>query len=118
MSFAAQSCNPTPPFKPSWKERRDTLRYSIEHEVTILSTLDCKCPGHVFTPADGGPWPGVILFMDGFGIRPTLFHMAQRLADGGYVVLLPDLFYRIGPIRRSIYKRCLPQAMCGKPLRR
>ena len=48
-------------------------------------------------PKDRAPWPAVIFYMDGLGIRPTLFEMAQRLADGGYVVLLPDLFYRAGP---------------------
>ena len=68
----------------------------MKHEVTLITTLDGKCPGNVFTPAGQGPWPGILLFMDGFGMRPTLFHMAQRLADAGYVVLLPDLFYRIG----------------------
>ncbi len=35
--------------------------------------------------------------MDGIGIRPALFQMAERLADAGYHVLLPDLFYRSGP---------------------
>ncbi len=35
--------------------------------------------------------------MDAGGIRPTLVDMAQRLADAGYAVLLPDLFYRYGP---------------------
>jgi carboxymethylenebutenolidase len=39
----------------------------------------------------------VIFFMDGLGIRPVLFDMGQRLADAGFVVLLPDLFYRAGP---------------------
>lgn len=39
----------------------------------------------------------VIFYMDGLGIRPTLFAMSQRLADEGYVVLLPDLYYRAGP---------------------
>jgi carboxymethylenebutenolidase len=34
--------------------------------------------------------------MDGVGIRPVLFDMGQRLADAGFVVLLPDLFYRAG----------------------
>ncbi len=34
--------------------------------------------------------------MDGFSIRPVMREMAQRLADGGYLVLLPDLYYRIG----------------------
>jgi carboxymethylenebutenolidase len=35
--------------------------------------------------------------MDGLGIRQTLFDMGQRLADAGYVVFLPDLYYRAGP---------------------
>ncbi len=68
----------------------------MEYELTTITTPDGRCPGHVFTPQGWGPWPGVILFMDGFGIRPTLLKMAQRLAGRGYVVLLPDLFYRIG----------------------
>jgi carboxymethylenebutenolidase len=34
--------------------------------------------------------------MDGFAIRPVMWEMARRLADGGYLVLLPDLYYRIG----------------------
>jgi carboxymethylenebutenolidase len=49
------------------------------------------------TPAGDGPWPGVIFYMDAGGIRAAVRDMAQRLADDGYVVLLPDLFYRYGP---------------------
>jgi carboxymethylenebutenolidase len=65
-------------------------------QVTI-TTADGACAAHVFTPSSPGPWPGVILFMDGIGIRPALFDMASRLASTGYYVLLPDLFYRAGP---------------------
>lgn len=67
------------------------------HEQVTIETRDGQCPAHVFTPQGNGPWPAVIFFMDGLGIRQTLFDMAQRLADGGYVVLLPDMFYRAGP---------------------
>jgi carboxymethylenebutenolidase len=35
--------------------------------------------------------------MDGFGPRPALFALCERLASHGYFVLLPDLFYRAGP---------------------
>ena len=50
---------------------------------------------HVFTPESGvGPWPAVVLYMDAFGIRPELASMAQRLASNGYVVALPNLYYR------------------------
>ncbi len=62
-----------------------------------IKTADGVCPTSVFQPAESGRWPGVILYMDGPGIRPALFEMGERLAAAGYVVLLPDLFYRAGP---------------------
>jgi carboxymethylenebutenolidase len=40
--------------------------------------------------------PGVILYMDAMGPRDSLYGMAQTLADAGYIVLVPDLFYRFG----------------------
>lgn len=65
-------------------------------EQVSIRTRDGECPGYVFTPSEGGRHPGVIFYMDGLGIRPTIFEMGQRLADYGYVVLVPDLFYRLG----------------------
>jgi dienelactone hydrolase len=66
-------------------------------DVTIR-TRDGQCPASVFTPAGAsGPWPGVISFRDGLGIRPSIWETGQRLADAGYLVLLPDLYYRLGP---------------------
>jgi len=68
------------------------------HEKVEIRTADGTCPAHVFTPVAGdGPRPGAIFYMDALAIRPALFAMAQRLADAGYLVLLPDLFYRHGP---------------------
>ena len=71
----------------------------MSHERVSIRTKDGDCPVHVFTPEDTskGKWPAAIFFMDGLAIRPTLFRMGQCLADAGYVVLLPDLFYRAGP---------------------
>lgn len=66
-------------------------------ESVRITTNDGECPATVFTPSEGaGPWPAVIFYMDGLGIRPALDDMGQRLADAGFVVLLPDLFYRAG----------------------
>ena len=70
----------------------------MPHEQVVIDTADGKCPTSVFAPTIGtGPWPATILYMDGLGIRPALFEMGQQLADAGFVVLLPDLFYRAGP---------------------
>ncbi len=62
-----------------------------------IQTADGVCRASVFRPAGNGPWPGVIVYMDGPGIRPVLFDMGERIASSGYLVLLPDLFYRAGP---------------------
>jgi len=63
-----------------------------------LPTADGAARAFTFTPSSGeGPWPGAIIAMDAPAIRPALFDMGQRLADAGYFVLLPDLFWRAGP---------------------
>ena len=62
-----------------------------------IKTRDGVCPSYVFRPEGQGPWPGVLFFMDGPGIRPAMFEMGERLAKSGYLTLMPDLFYRSGP---------------------
>ena len=64
-----------------------------------IATRDGLAPSYVFRPEGpgNGPWPGVLMFMDGIGIRPAMLEIGERLATYGYFVLLPDLFYRSGP---------------------
>lgn len=65
---------------------------------TAIATADGECPTFVLTPeGDDGPWPAILFYMDAGGIRPAMVAMAQRLADAGHLVLLPDLYYRHGP---------------------
>jgi carboxymethylenebutenolidase len=69
----------------------------MRKDVTI-PTPDGEARAFVFTPDAGdGAWPAVILYMDAPAIRPALFDMGRRLADAGYYVLLPDMFWRLGP---------------------
>jgi carboxymethylenebutenolidase len=69
----------------------------MPHKTLVIESQAGKIPAQVFTPAKGrGPFPAVLFFMDGRGIRPALFEMGERLASAGYYVLLPDLFYRAG----------------------
>jgi carboxymethylenebutenolidase len=62
-----------------------------------IKTRDGTCPSYVFRPSGSGPWPAVLVFMDGLGIRPAMLEVGERLATCSYFVLLPDLFYRSGP---------------------
>jgi carboxymethylenebutenolidase len=61
-----------------------------------LTTTDGVMDSYTFRPASGGAAPAVIVYMDAFGIRPDLASMAQRLADAGYFVIVPNLYYRSG----------------------
>ena len=66
-------------------------------EKVEIQTRDGTCPSFVFRPEGRGPWPAVLIYMDGVGIRPAMLEVGARLATYGYFVLLPDLFYRSGP---------------------
>ncbi|MDJ0392547.1 dienelactone hydrolase family protein [Rhodococcus sp. G-MC3] len=46
---------------------------------------------------DGERHPGVLMYTDAFGVRPVLEKMACDLAENGYFVLVPNLYYRHGP---------------------
>jgi len=68
-----------------------------------MRRLDVQIPapdghsrGTLHVPDGDGPWPGVLVFPDAGGVRETFGQMGDRLADLGYVVLVPDIYYRSG----------------------
>ena len=61
-----------------------------------IPTADGAMPTFVCRPDRGGPLPAVFLLMDAPGIREELRDMARRMATVGYLVLLPNLYYRAG----------------------
>ncbi|EPC03328.1 dienelactone hydrolase [Litchfieldella anticariensis FP35 = DSM 16096] len=66
-----------------------------------ISAADGTIDAHVFTPGNAdGPLPAVVLFTDIGGLRPCYHEKAQRVADNGYAVLMPNVYYRdaIGPL--------------------
>ncbi|WP_051342247.1 dienelactone hydrolase family protein [Pseudonocardia spinosispora] len=46
---------------------------------------------------EAGSGPGVLLFQEIFGVNDNMRGLAVRLAEAGYVVLVPDVFWRIEP---------------------
>jgi carboxymethylenebutenolidase len=61
-----------------------------------ITTTDGTCPVTLATPEGDGPWPGVVMYPDAGGPRAAFDEMAQKLADYGYAVLVPDIYYRSG----------------------
>ncbi|MFE0982023.1 dienelactone hydrolase family protein [Streptomyces rochei] len=62
-----------------------------------ILTADGRADALAAFPDGGERHPGVLMYADGFGIRPVLREMARELAGHGYYVLVPNFFYRHGP---------------------
>jgi len=43
-------------------------------------------------PVGAGPWPGVIVLHESFGLNDDIRQQADRLAAAGYLALAPDLY--------------------------
>ncbi|MCD9879800.1 dienelactone hydrolase family protein [Streptomyces guryensis] len=69
---------------------------SVQGTTVDIPTEDGVADAYVAHAADGSARPGVLLYMDAFGIRPHLKSMADRIAEAGHTVLVPNVFYRHG----------------------
>ena len=66
----------------------------VTSEDVLIRTEDGTAEAVLHYPAMKGKWPSVILWPDAVGIRPIFRDVARKLAAEGYVVLLPNSFYR------------------------
>jgi carboxymethylenebutenolidase len=57
---------------------------------------DGPLPADLVVPAGAGPWPGVVVVHDGFGLSDDIRRNAERFAENGFLALAPDLFARGG----------------------
>jgi carboxymethylenebutenolidase len=67
-------------------------------------TLPGGIPAHLVVPPVGaGPWPGVVVIHEVFGVNDDIREQAARLAGAGYLAIAPDLYRGQGA------RRCLLQ---------
>ncbi|HVW43681.1 MAG TPA: dienelactone hydrolase family protein [Amycolatopsis sp.] len=68
----------------------------MPRENVLIPTPDGQAKGSLHVPDGAGPWPAVVMFPDAGGLRDTFRDMGDRLAELGYVALVPDIYYREG----------------------
>jgi carboxymethylenebutenolidase len=58
-----------------------------------LRGLDRPTRGYLAVPAGDGPWPGVVVIQEWWGLNAHIRDIADRFAREGFVALAPDLYY-------------------------
>jgi carboxymethylenebutenolidase len=70
--------------------------------VRIMSEVDGRTgdlEGVLGRPVGEGPWPGVVLVHELFGVDAVMRRQVERVAQAGYLALMPDLFGAGGTVR-------------------
>jgi len=65
----------------------------VETDVEV-KTPDGVADAALYHPAGKGKWPAVLIWTDILSLRPAFREMGRRLASSGYVVLVPNVYYR------------------------
>jgi len=65
----------------------------VEADVEI-KTSDGTCDAAFIHPKSGS-YPGVLVWPDAFGLRPSMRAIGRRISAEGYSVLVPNPFYRV-----------------------
>jgi len=66
---------------------------AVTESDVAIKTPDGVCDAAYIRPSTG-KYPGVLVWTDIFGLRPSFRDLGKRLAGEGYAVLIPNPFYR------------------------
>lgn len=62
-------------------------------EMIAFSTADGSAPGYLAAPEGDGPFMGVVVIQEWWGLNAHIQDVTRRLAEAGAVALAPDLYH-------------------------
>lgn len=65
----------------------------VKQDLTVQTGSE-KMPCHLARPASGGPYPGVVVVMEAFGLNNNIKAITDRFAAEGFVAIAPNLYFR------------------------
>ncbi len=67
---------------------------NVEGRMVEVQTEEGVMPAYLVVPEGEGPFPGVIVAMEAFGLNGHIRDVAERIGREGYVTIAPDFYYR------------------------
>jgi len=65
----------------------------VKQDLTVQAGSE-RLPCHVARPASGGPYPGLVIVMEAFGLNDNIKGLTDRFAAEGFVAISPNLYFR------------------------
>ena len=65
----------------------------LNYEYVTFAANGGSAGGYLARPSEGGPFPGVVVIQEWWGLNPNICDIANRIAAEGYVALAPDLYH-------------------------
>ncbi len=62
--------------------------------IDLEATDGSRFAGFLAQPSAPGSYPGILVFMEAFGVNQHIRNVVERLAQQGYRALAPDLYHR------------------------
>jgi carboxymethylenebutenolidase len=69
----------------------------VKHHVSIQTKANSPMGAYVAHPAGSGPFPGVIVGMELFGVTDYIRDVVDRLATRGFLAVAPDFYHSVEP---------------------
>jgi len=70
---------------------------AIQTTTVELSSGDWQIPAYLAQPQGPGPYPGVIVIQEVFGVNAHIRDVTERLARAGYGAIAPHIYHRQAP---------------------
>jgi carboxymethylenebutenolidase len=76
--------------------------------ATQSETIDLQVDGQPMAailarPDGGGPWSGIVVIMEAFGVNDYIKDVSRQLAEEGYIAIAPDFYHRLGRLKTAGY---------------
>ncbi|MGH7934937.1 MAG: dienelactone hydrolase family protein [Candidatus Binataceae bacterium] len=65
----------------------------VKREIMVQSGGE-KMPCHLAQPQGGGPYPGIVVIMEAFGLNDNIRNITDRFAAEGFFAIAPNLYFR------------------------
>lgn len=88
----------------------------ITTATKTVATPDGEMTVYLARPRELGPFPGLLVFQEAFGVNEHIRDVTKRLATAGFIAAAPELYHRTAPGFEGSYENVSPSLALSRSL--